>query len=620
MTDKASGHPVPADRPAAPLERREPALERWGGLVIVLLAAAIMLVWTWRTWPDALVDFGRELYLAWQLAEGKTLYTDLAYFNGPLSPYLNALWFRLFGPSILTLVVCNLVILVGLIFMLYHLLAQISNYRAATIACLTFVVVFAFGQTSSVANYNYLCPYSHEMTHGLTLSVAAILLLGGFQRRRKLVWLCAAGCALGLVFLTKAELFLAAVLAVAVGLSLSLWIQRAAPRRATLVLGCFLIAALLPVAAAFVLLSRAMPAAQALRGTLGSWTAVMDPELTALGFYRRLMGLLDPVSQLKSILLWILGYAAVFVPAAGISLALRRPENRTTRNAAVLFVLALAAVGALLEKVPWLQMSYPLPVIMFLLGVAILAVLLKQPHRPQAAPRRVTQLTMTILAFGLMAKVILKVELHHYGFVLAMPAALVMVVALLAWAPDLIDRRGGYGHAFRAVSLGAWVAVSFALLLMGNHFLRQRTYPVGRGPNLIYANARGPMVAQALEEILARVGPEETLAVLPEGVMLNFLAGRVNPTPYVNFMPPELIIFGEERMLAAFRAHPPDYVVLVGKSTAEYGYRFFGRDYGRNIYAWVQANYRELKLIGAPPLRDDRFGMLIMQRAEPPGA
>jgi hypothetical protein len=64
---------------------------RWLGPFTVLLVGAIDAWWTWRKWPDVLPDFGRELYAAWQLSAGKTLYTDVAYFKGPLSPYLNAL-------------------------------------------------------------------------------------------------------------------------------------------------------------------------------------------------------------------------------------------------------------------------------------------------------------------------------------------------------------------------------------------------------------------------------------------------------------------------------------------------------------------------------------------------
>jgi hypothetical protein len=53
-----------------------------------------MLAWSWGRWPEVVLPFGRALYVPWQLAAGKVLYTDIAYFNAPLSPYLNALCFR----------------------------------------------------------------------------------------------------------------------------------------------------------------------------------------------------------------------------------------------------------------------------------------------------------------------------------------------------------------------------------------------------------------------------------------------------------------------------------------------------------------------------------------------
>ena len=54
--------------------------------VVLATTSLAMLAWTWGTWPDVLIDFGRELYIAWQLAAGKTLYADIPYFHGPLSP------------------------------------------------------------------------------------------------------------------------------------------------------------------------------------------------------------------------------------------------------------------------------------------------------------------------------------------------------------------------------------------------------------------------------------------------------------------------------------------------------------------------------------------------------
>jgi hypothetical protein len=129
------------------------------------------------------------------------------------------------------------------------------------------------------------------------------------------------------------------------------------------------------------------------------------------------------------------------------------------------------------------------------------------------------------------------------------------------------------------------------------------------------ADPHGTFVNAAVNEINILAGPGETLAVLPEGVMINYLCRRANPTPYINFMPPEMILFGEERMLEAFKAHPPDWALIVHKDTSEYGPRFFGSDYGQRLYGWVMRNYRPIKLIGAQPLQGNEFGILILRRA-----
>ncbi len=76
---------------------------------MVALAFVFAAAISWRRWPDLLVDFGGQLYIPWRLANGAVLYRDLFYFaGGPLSQYFNALLFKIFGTSFLTLIVANL--------------------------------------------------------------------------------------------------------------------------------------------------------------------------------------------------------------------------------------------------------------------------------------------------------------------------------------------------------------------------------------------------------------------------------------------------------------------------------------------------------------------------------
>src|SRR5688500_2700551 len=103
---------------------------RTGTCATLLALGAAMLLWPWGTWPDVLVDFGYALYVPWRLAQGDILYADQAYATGPLSPYFNALLFRVIGVGLRTLVLANLTLLVVLVVLLYRLLRRLASRSA----------------------------------------------------------------------------------------------------------------------------------------------------------------------------------------------------------------------------------------------------------------------------------------------------------------------------------------------------------------------------------------------------------------------------------------------------------------------------------------------------------
>ena len=143
-------------------------------------------------------------------------------------------------------------------------------------------------------------------------------------------------------------------------------------------------------------------------------------------------------------------------------------------------------------------------------------------------------------------------------------------------------------------------------------FLRSRhLVNVGRGADHFHADWRAAEINAALEDLEQRLGPEDRLLVLPEGVMLNYLLRRGSPTRFVNFMPPELILWDESQVIAALESSPPQAVALVHKDTREYGLDF-GRDYGRQLMAWIETHYQQVALYGAQPLADGRFGVAVL--------
>jgi len=586
------------------------------GPFLILLSSVAVLARSWLTWPDVFVDFGRELYVPWQLSAGHTLYTDIAYFNGPLSPYLNALWFRCFGVGLATLVYVNIALTAVLVALLYRLLSAAGDRLAATAGCLLFVTVFACGQYTGLGNYNYICPYSHELTHGLLLSAVGLLAAQGYARRRAAWPLLVAGLALGLSILTKVELVVAAAPAILVGLLLSFRAHRVRPPQLVRDAAIFIVAAAVPVVASVLLLRMQMSWASARHSTLGAWNWAFSSDVASLRFYREGMGLLDPAGNLAALLRWSGLYALVTLPPLALAALVRKFGRARYIAAGAAFLVLAVAVGATWQSAGWFDAARPLPLVVLLSGLVLLARWVRHRNATDATTILALRLPWVTFALLLLSKMILNARIAHYGFALAMPAALVIVLAAVSWLPAWLDQRGRAGVVFRAAALAVLAVAAAAHLAIADSWIRHKTIVVGDGPDRFRADRRGEVANLLLAELNRELAPGETFAALPEGVVLNYLSRRPNPTPYINFMPPELLMFGEDRILDSFTDTPPDVIVLLHKDTSEYGARFFGQDYGRELYAWITANYRQVRQFGAPPLRDERFGVQILRHRQ----
>jgi hypothetical protein len=625
MNDGNTAHPPTGPAASGSLPGAGPApgrprlaSQRWTGPLVIVGVAAVLAWQSWGCWPDVLVDFGRELYVPWQLVEGKTLYADIAHLSGPLSPYVNAFWFRLLGVGLTSLVIGNLLLLAVHVTLFYVLLVRVGGRLAAACACLVWLTVFGFGQLISVGNYNFVCPYAHEMTHGLLLGTAAVAGLSASHRSGRLWPLAGAGLALGLAFLTKVEIFLPAAAAVAVGLALSGPVRPEFRRPGLRPALVCLISALVPVVLAFALLSLAMPAGQALQSTARSWTILFQSDVSSLPFYRQGMGLDDPVGQLAAIAGWIGAYGCAFAPVALAGLALRKPGKHRS-YLAVLISLSIAAVLAwCMDDIEWRRLALPWPVFVAAISVigAVRAMRRRAPDHETRA-RSVLICMLSVFALGLLGKMVLNTRLYHYGFALAMPATLLIVVAMAQWIPAWVANRGGCAWVVRGAAMAALAVAVFVHARRSYEVYQTKTFVVSSGADAFRADARGDAVATMLEEIRRVVPHDATLAVFPEGVMINYLARRANPTPHLNFLPLELMVYGESEILASLQADAPDYVVLAHKDTSEYGVRFFGQGYGQRLFAWIRDHYRPISLVGAAPLQSDDFGLLLLGRSDP---
>lgn len=568
---------------------------------------AVMAAATWNTWADPLVDFGRELYLAWRLSEGAVLYRDVAHLNGPLSAYANAALFAVFGTSTRTLEVANLCVLAGIAGLIYRLLLILSDRLTSTVGVGVFLAVFGFGALRSTGNYNFVCPYSHELTHGLLLALLSVWAMARWiMRAQGGGWALAAGFCAGLAFLTKPETGFAAFVGVAGMLTLAACsrLPSASSRRA--LLSAMLGASVGPILACS-MLAGPLGLGGAARALSGPWRAVFDARIRMLHFYQASAGLDEPLRRVVTLGQWC---AVYLLTALGIGVVawLLRPEKRHRQPIPPWLVAALVLAVAL-PHVDWEHSLAPLP----LVALAALVSGVREVLRNRLQ-RGLVLVGLGGLSLALLTKILLASRPSHYGFALAVPATMLAIVFLLHSLPVLIRSRGGSWSVAR--SLGAVLVLGWSGFHVTATVTRSlsKTEQLGTGADLFLGDPRSAILQRSARYLDKRLQPSERVVALPEGIILNYLLRRRSSVACMSFMPPELIAFGEQRVLARLEETPPDAVVIVHKDTSEYGFPLFGRDYGVGIMAWVRQHYVREALIGDEPLTPrSRFGVEIMR-------
>jgi hypothetical protein len=601
-----------ADADLKPAGAEEPSSRHffWLGLGVVALVFVVATALTWRKWPDILVDFGVQLYVPWQILHGAVLYRDLFYMaGGPFSQYFNALLFKIFGVSFFTLIVTNLILAAAMIFIVYRNFCEASDVLTATIIGAGIVVAFAFAQYTLIGNYNYIAPYSHEAVHGLALSIFAITLLCHWITRERILPATAAGFCAGLVFLTKPDIFIG--LAVTTAAACILFYLKSGARKLGLSAAAFFAAAIVPSLFFLLYFSRVESWRESIRSIFFGWLPLFYG-VTKNPFYRSYTGMDLPLVHVETI---VGGFLAIVFVLALYAFVLRWVQNAAWAKSkyitALLFMVPLLIWAV---KFDWVRCGWPLP-LLCLSSCILIAWNYKRMERPP-----IFAFLWSVLALLLLAKLGLLPRIWHYGFALAMPAFASSVYLLFWLLPKLLEKHQVPVGLFRMM-IGLVLVIGLGNLFDQSQMVyAQKTATVGSGGDgIVTYNAtadKTKAVRAALLWAEKNMPTNATLAVLPEGVMLNYLTRHPNSTPCLDWNPTMLSVFGETTMTDALETHPPDYIFIVDWDSSDFGVGYFGSsaDYGLGLMQWIQKNYQAEVLIGSEPLKNGLFGIKILKR------
>jgi len=563
----------------------------------ISLAFIFMLIVSWRRWTSPIIDSGRELDLPLRLLRGELLYRDVHYLYPPLSPYLNALLYRLFGAHLDVLLASGVVCAVVVIALCYLIARRLMRPWEAAVAAIMVIVWCVFKPAG-----NLISPYAFAALHGMMLALGGLLFTlryGERQRRRELL---AVGSLIGLAAITKQEFAVAAAVTVTAALS---FIHRTNFK--LLVSRLALVA--IPAAAI------ALPVYGFFLRRVGWQILVADCHLfythlpASLVYYNaQRTGLDHPFSSLAQ----MLGAAAVGVAIAvaiawlsilsatwGERSGLKARLPKMTRWCGLIFVISMACVFSLKALTHNRWDGSPLRALPLLLLGLIVAEWRRATIRKGVSPAPPPHLFITsVYSLAILARVALRVPSGGAfgGFFLPTSLILIYYLVTLAWPhalgsrtqhPRIAHRARLMGQTFLGVLLFV-TAVVFAVRYRANYNF-EVTAPRGR---LYTTRPVGQAMHEAIDFITARTAPDEAIAVLPEGSDLAFLSGRRMPLRLQIFLPGFLDEPGERDEIRRLQQAPVRYLLIVNRPVREFGAEALGRDYFPTLGRWIEEHYR----------------------------
>ncbi len=571
-----------------------------------------------------------------RLLRGEMLYSDVRHIYGPLSPYLNATLYRLFGTSLDVLYANGAITTLFILALVYWIARQLMGRAAAAIAALEVLWLCAFKQAG-----NYILPYSYSALHACALGLAtlAILLKAAAvsvdsaiadrqgatldcqsqtaisikQPTTALRFLILAGLVAGLTILAKTEMGLAALVTGVV----TAWVLGYPQfRRSAVLTIAFLAPAILLTASTY-----GWIATQVGWHTLAYDNFLFFQNLPAELIYynKRMSGFDAPLQSLAQMLGAALRIAAFAGIIATLTILISSRRKRGVQpvademvtdagkiNHTLIWFLLTASLTVFIfvplgGSVGWDKGPY-LAIPVLLAGLLIGSIIRFQRQAAAAHRARRTMAVLIVACFALasLARVMLRVRSGGAYSSYLLPASVILFTYFWTYPFTSLFRNPRTRRIARNVMVllmlvhacGTGVLLAYRYRTKNFH-----TINTPRGTMLAGMDI-GVAMNEAIEFVKRETQPGEPIAVMPEGTSLNFFTDRPNPLREEITTPGFLNRQAEAAAIERLIVSNTRFIFITNRATSEFGPKRLGEDYHQTLMQWVETHFEQVAIFG----------------------
>lgn len=512
------------------------------------------------------VDVSREVYIPMAMNDGAVLYKDIFNVYAPLGYQINAFITKIFSDNIIVFYILgginSTIILWGL-----YLTARIFFKKTHPQIPLYFCLLILFCSIYAISITNYIFPYSYSMIYALSTFIWSLLGLLYYIKKGEKKYLYFSCLLFGCCICFKYEFIL-------FGLVLLYFFLKNTNLKEKLI--CVISFFIIPILSLINLMIKGVNLHDI--NIALKYMIMLSKSQSAHNLYS-FLGFIPSISSLKSILISFISFIILCII---MLLPIKAAEHFKNKISITIAVITESAILYFINNnvfVPGNAAVFNWTGL-FALAIFIYFLIKERKNEEKSAKLFFVLAVSTIL---ISFKSIFYIALNSYGSYYLPLLLLCTIIYLAQYTSKLKPENILYLIIFLTI-----------LFCISNYERCKIVHNIGvpfeKGKIWIEDYA-AESVWKTYQYIKNETNKEDTILVIPEGAMLNYLTDRKSNNKYYYLLPPNIEIFGEEKIVKDLEKNLPEYIIIPPRSFTDYKETFLCESFGQKICGLIPKYY-----------------------------
>lgn len=544
-------------------------------LIIILGLYLISFIITWGHCGDLILDCGREAYIPYAIAHGKALYRDIFCIYGPFPYLFNTFFYKIFGANLAILYIiggtAGAVYTLGIYFSSREFLSK--SISVCICALMMYAVIFDTGI------FNFIFPYSYAMVFACSMAIWILFCLIKYIKTKKPHFMHICALLWGGICVCKID-FIPVIIPI-----IAIFLLYEKNKRKEF-FKFLLYALIIPAVTYLVLFAQGVAFFDILKNS--SYVSQMLKSESLKTFYGNYSLLsFNPVHFRENFIDLIanLFICTIFFLTTLFALRLKR---KTLKYILCVFIALFCYIILFLqEEIPQKMFSLA-PYICTIIFTALFLNYL----RLKDYKNTISVSILTLFGFSLLCSI-----KNFNGLMLGFYGAYSfggLLICLCVFIRDLLQNNVLYNTKQQYEGTLCALLIILALIFLNPlifSILRENIAVTSKyGTHKAIPSLAAPF-NEALEYLKNHSKDSDSLLVMPEGIMLNFLSGKSWDFYQTSFIPLDFDTFQNHNTIEYIALKKPQFIAFTSRNTSEYGKTRICRDYGVGVCRYVIDNY-----------------------------